>query len=216
MDVVVSRTWKKPLELQFLAEPEEVAALRRILRLHLTHWNLGDLIEAAQLCVSELVANVITHVGRGTPTTLTLSVSGNDLRIEVQDPDARALPTLLSATPGEETGRGLALLDATAARWGVIPTASGKTTWCELSADVGSGSTGSCRCDGDGALFAPRGLTPAAFGGSASPLRAAAVERAFVDVVSDLLHWARVHGCDPDEILDRAQVRFEATCTRAN
>jgi len=64
----------RPWELPFLAVPEEVAALRRLLRLHLALWGLQELTEAAQLCVSELVANVITHVGPGTPTTLAVSM----------------------------------------------------------------------------------------------------------------------------------------------
>lgn len=65
---------RKPWDLHFLAEPEEVAGLRRVLRIHLGLWGLDELIDAAQLCVSELVSNVITHVGPGTPTTLAVSM----------------------------------------------------------------------------------------------------------------------------------------------
>lgn len=213
MDVLVSRTRKKPLELQFLAEPEEVAALRRILRLHLTHWRLRDLIEAAQLCVSELVTNVITHVGRGTPTMLTLSVSGNHLRIEVRDPDARALPTLLSASPGGETGRGLVMLDAMAARWGVILTASGKTTWaeleCESAAAVEAGRTRDDRVARASSLLSHyRDGAPHLWG--ITPLGLATAERNAIDLITDVLHWLSAHGCDPDEVLDHAQTQFEA------
>ncbi|WP_394817744.1 ATP-binding protein [Streptomyces doebereineriae] len=53
-------------------------------------------------------------------------------RIEVTDPDPRALPVLLRATVTEESGRGLALLDAMARRWGVEQGADRKTVWCEL------------------------------------------------------------------------------------
>lgn len=42
---------------------------------------------------------------------------------------------LLSATEAEESGRGLALLDALVQRWGVELGPAGKTVWCEL-ADV--------------------------------------------------------------------------------
>ncbi|MFE7121937.1 ATP-binding protein, partial [Streptomyces sp. NPDC057654] len=111
------RAW----EIAFLAEPQEVAALRRIIRMHLTTWDLPALIDVAQLCVSELVTNVITHVGPGTPTTLALSMNGPNLRLEVRDPDSRALPTLLAATPTSEHGRGLGLVSAVTERWGVIP-----------------------------------------------------------------------------------------------
>ncbi|MFJ8195407.1 ATP-binding protein [Streptomyces sp. NPDC096152] len=127
---------RTPWDLSFLAEPEEVAALRRILWLRLELWGLQELSEAAQLCVSELVANVVKHVGPGTPTTLAVSMRGAHLRIEVRDPDLRALPTLTEAGPDAESGRGLALLDALADRWGVELTADRKSTWCELSTGI--------------------------------------------------------------------------------
>lgn len=124
---------RKPWGLDFTAEPEEVSALRRILRLHLGLWGLHEVTESAQLCVSELVSNVITHVGRGTPATLSVSMNGAYLRIEVRDPDPRALPTLIIPPSESETGRGMALIDAVAHRWGVHLLAHQKVTWCELS-----------------------------------------------------------------------------------
>ncbi|MFD7946747.1 ATP-binding protein, partial [Streptomyces sp. NPDC059744] len=57
---------RKPWELPFLAEPEEVAGLRRVMRLHLGLWGLSDVSESAEICVTELVANAIRHVGEGT------------------------------------------------------------------------------------------------------------------------------------------------------
>ncbi|MBQ0848763.1 ATP-binding protein [Streptomyces sp. BH-SS-21] len=119
-----------------MAEPEEVAALRRFTGLHLEAWGLGQLIDEAQLCVSELVANVITHVGPGTPARLVISVSGTHVRIEVHDPDTRALPILLDATSDAENGRGMALVGAITARWGVQLLADRKVTWCELEAGL--------------------------------------------------------------------------------
>lgn len=178
-------------ELPFLAEPEEVAALRRVLRIHLRIWGLQDLTLAVQLCVSELVSNVIAHVGAGTPTTLAVAMNGTRLRVEVHDPDTRALPTLVDASDHAETGRGMALVTATSDRWGVQLLADRKVTWCE---------------------FATALPTPDEHCGSrrASRLGAATTEAAAIDAISDLLHWLRVHGHDPDEALDRAQMRFEA------
>jgi anti-sigma regulatory factor (Ser/Thr protein kinase) len=124
---------RKPWDLAFTAEPAEVAALRRIMRLHLGVWGLHDVTEEAQLCVSELVANVITHVGHGTPATLAVSMSGTHLRIEVHDPDTCALPTLVDADSDAEGGRGMALVDAVAERWGVQLRPDRKVTWCELT-----------------------------------------------------------------------------------
>jgi anti-sigma regulatory factor (Ser/Thr protein kinase) len=129
---------RKPWSLPFTAEPQEVAALRRIMRLHLGLWGLHGVIDAAQLCVSELVSNVITHVGTGTPATLVVSMSGSRLRIEVHDSDTRALPVLLDAGLDAESGRGMALISAVTDRWGVQLQADQKVTWCELPTGLSS------------------------------------------------------------------------------
>ncbi|UGY92802.1 ATP-binding protein [Streptomyces gobiensis] len=75
---------------------------------------MSSLSDAAQLCVSEMVTNTIVHVGKGTPIVLHISTSSTRLRIELTDPDPRALPTLLSTTESEESGRGVAVLDTVA------------------------------------------------------------------------------------------------------
>lgn len=118
---------------EFAALKEEVAVLRRDVRAYLGAWGLQDLVDEAQLCVSELVANVITHVGAGTPTTLAVQLNGPSLRIEVHDPDTRALPTLVAADFESEGGRGMALVGAVTDRWGVQLGADRKVTWCELA-----------------------------------------------------------------------------------
>lgn len=203
---------RKGWELPFLAEPEEVAGLRRVMRLHLNHWGLPGAVDAAQLCVSELVANVIRHVGAGTPTTLAVSMNGTHLRLEVKDPDARALPTLLSALPDEVAGRGLALVDAVADRWGVILTASGKTTWVEFSTELSTanGHVSDPRVSKAEAVLALYGDVELPGKRRASPLSLAVAEEVSVNLIVDLLHWLRAHGCDPDEAMDRAQDHFEA------
>ncbi|MFG2496720.1 ATP-binding protein [Streptomyces sp. NPDC048441] len=206
---------RKGWELPFLADPEEVASLRRIVRLHLTRWGLPEVVEAAQLCVSELVANVITHVGPQTPTTLGLSMNGTYVRIEVSDPDARALPTLIAAEVEAESGRGMALLAAVTDRWGVIPRSDSKATWCELATGLGSptGHAGGLRVDRAEALIGIYGEKPVPRGEACSVLGVAVAEEAAIDVIADLLHWLRAHGCDPDQALDRAQTHFEAEAT---
>ncbi|MGW2885915.1 ATP-binding protein [Streptomyces griseoruber] len=111
-------------ELSLLATPKSVPELRDQLRRH------GHDV---RLCVSELLTNVIDHLGEGTPVTVRVTgTSYGRTRIEVTDPDPRALPVLLPATTTEESGRGLALLDALAERWGVERGADRKTVWCEV------------------------------------------------------------------------------------
>lgn len=77
---------RNPWELAFPAQPENVAELRRILRSHFCSWGLHELIDNTQACVSELVSNVITHVGTGTPVTLSVLMRDTNLRVEVRDP----------------------------------------------------------------------------------------------------------------------------------
>src|SRR4051812_35672927 len=87
---------RKPWDLPFIAEPCELGGLRKVLRLHLFLWGIPEVVEAAQMCVTELVTNIINHVGPGTPATLAVSMSDTRLRIEVHDPNTRVLPTLLA------------------------------------------------------------------------------------------------------------------------
>ncbi|MFI5615972.1 ATP-binding protein [Streptomyces sp. NPDC051567] len=119
----------KPFRIGLLALPQEVSALRHAVRAHLAA-PCADL----ELCVSELVSNVIVHVGEGTPVTLVITrTAAGRTRVEVTDPDPRVWPVLRQATDEDEGGRGLALLDAVAARWGVFPGPyTGKTVWAEL------------------------------------------------------------------------------------
>lgn len=205
---------RKPWDLAFSAEPDEVAALRRIMRLHLDLWGLREVTDTAQLCVSELVSNVITHVGPGTPTTLAVSMNGTRLRIEVHDPDSRALPTLLEAGVDSEGGRGMALVDALADRWGVQLHPDRKVTWCELatSLDSPNGHVGGARVARAGAILSGYGSARVTRdeGWSTSTLAAAIAAETVIDAITDLLHWLQAHGRDVDEALERAQTRFEA------
>ncbi|MFJ8107076.1 ATP-binding protein [Streptomyces sp. NPDC096132] len=111
-------------ELSLLATPKSVPELRDHLRRHSYD---------VRLCVSELLTNVIDHLGEGTPVTVRVTgTSYGRTRIEVTDPAPRTLPALLPATTTEESGRGLALLDALADSWGVEQRADRKTVWCEV------------------------------------------------------------------------------------
>ncbi|MEW2254809.1 ATP-binding protein [Streptomyces sp. NPDC047869] len=205
-------TPRRPWELPFLAVPEEVAALRRLLRIHLALWGLQELTEAAQLCVTELVANVITHVGAGTPTTLAVSMRGTHLRIEVHDPDTRALPTLAAPTDDAETGRGMTLVAATSDRWGVQLLPDRKVTWAEFATGLSTpnGHSRSVHVSRAERVLGFYDVRQAEGPQVLNRLSATIAETAAVEAIADLLHWLRVHGHDADEALDRAQVRFEA------
>jgi anti-sigma regulatory factor (Ser/Thr protein kinase) len=122
------------LELRLLATSEAVPEVRRLLRHH------GFDV---QLCVTELLTNVVDHVGEGTPVTVrVVRTPYGPIRVEVTDPDPRALPVLLRASLADESGRGLAVLDALALRWGVEPGADHKTVWCEVAGETGQAGHG--------------------------------------------------------------------------
>ncbi|MFF9451390.1 ATP-binding protein [Streptomyces flaveolus] len=201
-----------PWVVEFVALEEEVATLRRRVRAYLGAWGLLELVDEVQLCVSELVANVITHVGAGTPTTLTILMNGTFLRIEVQDPDIRALPSLMTADAESESGRGMALVEAVTDRWGVQILDDRKVTWCEIAA------VSDARLKPDRALRMTRTeVLIDLYCAAGRPIRsrsgrlwAAEAEETAILIITDLLHWLRAHGRDAEEVLDRAQMRVDS------
>ncbi|MFJ9471386.1 ATP-binding protein [Streptomyces caniferus] len=115
------------LTLRLLAVPKEVPVLRQRVREY-----LGGPCADVQLCVSEILGNVIRHVGEGTPVVVRVGGGADgSIRVEVTDSGARALPVRLRAGGDDEHGRGLALLDAVSLRWGVRRGEGRKTVWCE-------------------------------------------------------------------------------------
>ncbi len=198
-------------EVPFAAEPREVSALRRIMRLHLTHWGLPGVVETAQLCVSELATNVIRHVGLGAPATLAVSMSGINLRLEVGDPAADELPAVVPVRAEDEGGRGLALVEAVAESWGVCLNSTGKTTWCELATALKTphGHVHDHRVARASSVLVTYGVEVAPVTGAGDSVVARETGCA-VNLITDLLLWMQAHGLDPDVALDRAQACYEA------
>ncbi|MEU6013787.1 ATP-binding protein [Streptomyces sp. NPDC047515] len=123
-----------PIAVDLLAVPKAVPEVRHTLRERCGGADSPDLL----LCVSELLTNVIVHLGEGTPVTLRVSgTCTGRVRVELSDPEPCAWPAIRSAAGGDESGRGLALVDALALRWGVDQGVRGKTVWCELPAPTG-------------------------------------------------------------------------------
>ncbi|MEU9339403.1 SpoIIE family protein phosphatase [Streptomyces sp. NPDC048290] len=118
-------------EWRFAVDPSEVCRARAVVREQLHEWELPrKLTETAELLVSELVTNAVRHSRRG-PVELRL-VRGETLLCEVDDDD-HELPTLLSAGPLDDEGRGLRVVSTLAREWGASRTGVGKTVWCELT-----------------------------------------------------------------------------------
>ncbi|MCQ4084955.1 SpoIIE family protein phosphatase [Streptomyces sp. RB6PN25] len=90
-----------------------------------------ELRDLGVLAASELVANSLQH---GTPPMrLRLRRTDRRLIIEVTDGDDH-LPRRRRAEPGDEAGRGIAIIATVASKWGSRRTlGGGKTVWCEFA-----------------------------------------------------------------------------------
>ncbi|MFG2359175.1 SpoIIE family protein phosphatase [Streptomyces sp. NPDC048521] len=97
----------------------------------LTSWRFpAELHDLGVLATSELVANSLQH---GTPPMrLRLRRTDRRLIIEVTDGDDH-LPRRRRAEPGDESGRGIAIVATIASGWGCRRTpGGGKAVWCEF------------------------------------------------------------------------------------
>jgi anti-sigma regulatory factor (Ser/Thr protein kinase) len=84
------------------------------------------LVDDALLLTSELVTNSVLH--GGPPLVLAVDCDGERLQVRVRD-GSRDVPTPRDAAHGDEDGRGLALVAAVSAEWGVDPEPDGKNVW---------------------------------------------------------------------------------------
>ena len=87
--------------------------------------------DTARLLTSELVTNGVLHAG--TPLVLRVRAYGDSIVVGLTDGNTR-LPVPNLAQTERTGGRGLALIDALATRWGWVDDARGKTVWFLLTA----------------------------------------------------------------------------------
>jgi histidine kinase-like protein len=140
-------------------EPRSAGAAREFLRACFTDWDLMEIYDDAALALTELVANAVMHaaaplvvaiscedgiveiaVHDGNPSMPAIRPHRTDVEGDIQ----RALTAEAAATePVDERdprvhigpsgslagGRGLLLVDALAAQWGVSPRSDGKAVW---------------------------------------------------------------------------------------
>ncbi|SEN06134.1 ATP-binding protein [Actinacidiphila rubida] len=117
---------------ELAADPAAFTGVRRRTRAQLCAWGRTDLAEAAELCVTELLANVHRHVASSACELRLERLPGGGVRVTVAD-RSHVVP-VPRPEPGatEERGRGLLLIAAVSARWGTTLTATGKQVWVEL------------------------------------------------------------------------------------
>lgn len=113
-----------------------VGRLRRICKARLKHWGLPNLIDDAQLLLSELLTNALRH-STGGEVVVRLVRTAEGLLLEVND-GSPGRPTVRAAGPDDESGRGMLLVSTIAASWGVSDDET--TTWCALSLPAEEGT----------------------------------------------------------------------------
>ncbi|MFI6864279.1 ATP-binding protein [Streptomyces sp. NPDC050421] len=114
------------------------ARLARRLAVHqLDEWGVpygSELSDDVAVIVAELAANAVVHgcvPGRDFELRLTAGAGG--LRIEVSDARRERRPELCAEAIDAEAGRGLRLVEALAAKWGVAERVVGKTVWADVA-----------------------------------------------------------------------------------
>ena len=131
--LLLARTPAAPLasaQMTLRPQPQQVAAGRRFTRDTLTAWQHTELADTACLLVSEILTNAIRHAHH--TIGLRLHHTAREVIAEITD-DNTHLPQHTLPDPGDESGRGLTLVEALATTWGAMPSSSGKTVWFTLA-----------------------------------------------------------------------------------
>lgn len=112
--------------------PRSVALVRRYAVDACVALGWGASADTVALLVSEVATNAVLHA-YGPEIRVRVVDRGERLRIEVAD-GSPVLPVPRRARDGAENGRGLALVEALAVRWGVEGRPDGKELWFEIGA----------------------------------------------------------------------------------
>ncbi len=107
-----------------------VPAARQLVRTHLRSHGLAAFVDNAELIVSELVGNVVLHVG-GT-VEVAVEIAADEVLLSVTD-DSPLSPHLRVFSRTSSTGRGMRLVHSLSAEHGVRPHGDGKTIWVRLT-----------------------------------------------------------------------------------
>lgn len=171
-----------------LRAPRAVPDARAFCRETLTLWDLSALISDTLVVVSELVTNGLLHAGTPLTVTVSgasghveIAVADGNPTPPTIRPHRVDLPADLDAIPVLPTnpdlphdrdvlwhvgdagpvvgGRGLLLVEALTAKWGVTPTSTGKAVWAELPIPAGWQHGVDCPCGATGPIRLASGRT---------------------------------------------------------
>jgi DNA-binding NarL/FixJ family response regulator len=114
---------------RFAADLKSARTARRFVAEVLAGWGYDDLQDSAALLVSELVTNAVVHAH--SDVELAVHLRPQRVRVEVID-QAQEVVRRRDAKDDEQSGRGMALIEALATAWGIDSLLSGKSVWFEL------------------------------------------------------------------------------------
>ena len=100
--------------------------------------HLSQLTDDAQLLASELVTNAVRHASG--PIEVRAYVRDGFLRLEVGDSAGDSAPVPRVASPDDEGGRGMELVDKMSERWGWRVRGPVKVVWLDLPMQLSSRS----------------------------------------------------------------------------
>jgi len=131
--LVVREGWR------FEVDPHAPGRARSYIRDLCRRWGLeGEVREAAEIVITELVTNAVEHAT--SPSVVEVERHGDAFRVAVRDYDTgrtgHDVPeaTTWHAPPtSSPRGRGLAMVAAVSHTWGVLRHPDGKTVWAEMA-----------------------------------------------------------------------------------
>lgn len=116
----------------YSSEKASVREIRRDMTLALRTWGLDRLIDDTAMVVSELMTNAILHTETPKIGATITRIGDQAIRLEVRDRSVRE-PHAPRTGNSEESGRGIALVDALASAWGWERVFGGKKVWAEVT-----------------------------------------------------------------------------------
>jgi DNA-binding NarL/FixJ family response regulator len=125
----VGRTARRYESARFESNVSSVPRAREFVRRWLQESRVSHLLDEASLIVTELATNAVLHAD--SPYEVRLSRTDGVVRIEVADGDG-GTPEPQPFSAVAESGRGIVIVSAIAASWGIDTQLRGKVTWAEL------------------------------------------------------------------------------------
>lgn len=131
------------LDFYLPCDPRTVGGVRAMLRRLASAWAFSAVVDTVELVASELVTNVLVH--SQDHAWFSLALDAGAIRLTTVDTSSQK-PEPRIAGPDDESGRGLAIVQALCFRFGIEQLEGGKRVWAEIARPVpAEGGESECR-----------------------------------------------------------------------